>query len=51
MSMYARYYYESRTHLALRNDAPVSRSIERLGQIIAESVVCGLHHRYARSLR
>jgi transposase InsO family protein len=48
MSMYAGYYNQARTHLALRKDAPVSRSIERLGRIIAEPVVGGLHHRYAR---
>ena len=48
MSRYARYYNESRTHLALRKDAPVSRSIELLGRVIAHPVVGGLHHRYAR---
>jgi hypothetical protein len=36
MSMYAGYYNQARTHLALRKDAPVSRSIERLGRIIAQ---------------
>ena len=49
MSMYVGYYNQARTHLALRKDAPVSRSIERLGRIIAEPVVGGLHHRYART--
>ena len=48
MSRYARYYNESRTHLALRKDAPVSRSIELLGRVIAHPVVGGLHHRYPR---
>src|SRR6202142_4481813 len=48
MSSYAGYYNQARTHLALRKDAPVSRSIERLGRIIVEPVVGGLHHRYAR---
>jgi hypothetical protein len=48
MSRYARYYNESRTHLALRKDAPVSRSIELLGRVIAHPVVGGLDHRYAR---
>ena len=47
-SRYARYYNESRTHLALRKDALVSRSIELLGRVIAHPVVGGLHHRYAR---
>jgi hypothetical protein len=48
MSVYAGYYNEARTHLALRKDASVSRSIERHGRIIAEPVLGGLHHRYAR---
>jgi hypothetical protein len=46
--MYARYYNEARTHLSLRKDAPSGRPIERFGRIIAEPMVCGLHHRYAR---
>jgi hypothetical protein len=48
MSKYAGYYNQARTHLALRKNAPVSRSIEWFGQIVAEPVVGGLHHRYAR---
>ena len=48
MCSYADYYNQARTHLALRKDAPVSRSIERLGRIIAEPVVGGLHHLYGR---
>jgi transposase InsO family protein len=48
MTAYASYYNEARTHLALEKDAPVSRSVERFGRIIAEPMVAGLHHRYAR---
>jgi len=48
MSAYASYYNQARTHLALGKDAPIGRSIERVGHIIAEPVVAGLHHRYAR---
>ena len=48
MSMYASYYNRARTHLALGRDAPIGRSTERFGHIIAEPVVAGLHHRYAR---
>jgi hypothetical protein len=48
MSCYADYYNQARTHLAQRKGAPVSRSIERLGRIIAEPAVGGLHHRYGR---
>jgi len=47
MSMYAGYYNEARTHLSLGKDAPISRSLERFGRTIAETVVGGLHHRYA----
>ncbi len=48
MSMYASYYNQARTHLARGKDAPIGRSTERFGHIIAEPVVAGLHHRYAR---
>ena len=48
MSMYASYYNEARTHLSLGKDAPISRPIARLGRIIAEPMVGGLHHRYGR---
>jgi hypothetical protein len=33
---------------SLGKDAPISRSIEEFGWIIAEPMVGGLHHRYAR---
>jgi transposase InsO family protein len=48
MSMYARYCNETRTHLALGKDTPLGRPIERLGRIIVEPMIGGLHHRYAR---
>jgi hypothetical protein len=48
MSMYGNYYNKARTHLSLRNDAPISRPLEWYGRIIAEPVVGGLHYRYAR---
>jgi hypothetical protein len=46
--LYASYYNEARTHLSLAKDAPISRPIARIGRIIAEPMVGGLHHRYAR---
>jgi transposase InsO family protein len=49
MAMYASYYNEARTHLALGKDAPAGRSVERLGRIFAEPMVGGLHHRYVRT--
>ena len=48
LSAYARDYNQARTHLALGKDAPIGRPIERFGHIIAEPIVAGLHHRYAR---
>ena len=45
---YAAYYNDARTHLALRKDAPNRRPIETLGTLIAEPILGGLHHRYAR---
>jgi hypothetical protein len=48
VSLYASYYNKARTHLALFKDAPISRPIECCGRVIAEPMVSGLHHRYAR---
>jgi transposase InsO family protein len=48
VSMYASYYNEARTHLSLGKDALFDRPIERFGRIIAEPMLGGLHHRYAR---
>ncbi|MGH6933897.1 MAG: integrase core domain-containing protein [Dongiaceae bacterium] len=49
MAAYATYYNQARTHLSLDKDAPISRPIERIGRIIAQPMVGGLHHRYART--
>jgi len=48
LSKYASYYNEARTHLALGKDAPCTRPVERFGDIIAQSILGGLHYRYAR---
>src|SRR5467141_2491997 len=48
LKSYARYYNETRTHLALDKDAPVSRQIQRIGSIKAHAILGGLHHHYAR---
>jgi len=45
---YQRYYNEARTHLSLDKDAPVSRSIQAVGRIIAKPLLGGLHHQYVR---
>ena len=50
LKSYFAYYNETRTHLALNKDAPVSRPITSgsRGQIVATPEVGGLHHRYER---
>ena len=42
------YYNETRTHLSLDKDAPVSRAIQAVGHIIGGPVLGGLHHQYVR---
>ena len=48
LSKYASYYNEVRSHLSLGKDAPCTGPIERFGDIIAQPILGGLHHRYAR---
>src|SRR6266436_268141 len=40
---------ETRTHLALDKDAPVSRPIQRTGVVRSLAILGGLHHHYARA--
>jgi hypothetical protein len=46
LNSYARYYNETRTHLALDKDAPVSRTVQRTGVISSCAILGGLHHHY-----
>jgi catechol 2,3-dioxygenase-like lactoylglutathione lyase family enzyme len=48
LKSYALYYNETRTHLALEKDAPVSRPVQRTGGISSHAILGGLHHHYAR---
>jgi transposase InsO family protein len=48
MTAYEAYYNTARTHLSLSKDAPIRRLVERSGQIVAQPMVGGLHHRYVR---
>src|ERR1700738_552872 len=50
LKSYARYYNETRTHLALDKDAPLSRTVKRAGRILCRPVLGGLHHEYIRIL-
>lgn len=45
---YLDYYNETRTHLSLDKDAPISRAVEAVGRIVGFPVLGGLHHRYVR---
>ena len=45
---YARYYNDIRTHWSLHKDAPVSRSVQRIGSISSHAILGGLHHHYVR---
>src|SRR5438094_4657514 len=48
LASYAAYYNQARTHLALQNDAPLHRAVQRSGVIIAIPILAGLHHQYVR---
>jgi transposase InsO family protein len=45
---YARYYNAIRTHRSLDKDAPVSRPVQRIGNIKSHVILGGLHHHYVR---
>src|SRR6266699_3043689 len=44
LKSYACYYDETRTHLALDKDAPVSRRVQRTGVVRSPAILGGLHH-------
>jgi transposase InsO family protein len=45
---YMNYYNETRAHLSLAKDAPLSRAVKRAGRILCRPVLGGLHHQYGR---
>ena len=49
LNEYVAYYNESRTHQSLDGNAPAPRRVQAVGQVIAEPVLGGLHHRYSRA--
>jgi hypothetical protein len=51
LTAYMTYYMQSRTHLALAKDAPISRPVmpPSGGRIVVTPHVGGLHHRYDRA--
>jgi transposase InsO family protein len=48
LKSYMNYYNETRTHLSLDKDAPLSRTVERAGRILCRPILGGLHHQYTR---
>jgi transposase InsO family protein len=48
LKSYASYYNTARTHRSLEKDAPVSRPVQRIGRIVSDALVGGLHHQYVR---
>jgi len=48
LSSYAAYYNEVCTHLTLGKDAPLGRTVQRTGLIVAIPILSGLHHHYVR---
>jgi hypothetical protein len=51
LTAYIAYYMESRTHLALAKDPPISRPVlpASVGRIVVTPHLGGLHHRYDRA--
>jgi transposase InsO family protein len=45
---YPNYYNQTRTHLLLNKDSPVSRAVETVGRILPVPILGGLHHQYVR---
>ena len=45
---YMYYYNETRTHLSLDKDAPLSRTVQRAGRILRLPILGGLHHQSIR---
>jgi transposase InsO family protein len=48
VTSYAAYYNQVRTHLTLGKDAPLGRTVQRSGTIVAIPILSGLHHHYVR---
>jgi transposase InsO family protein len=48
LTKYAAYYNDLRTHRSFNKDAPIHRTIQRVGSIVSTPVLGGLHHHYGR---
>jgi putative transposase len=51
LTEFVRYYHESRTHMALDDNAPIPRAVEPpdRGRVVATRYLAGLHHGYSRA--
>jgi hypothetical protein len=45
---YQQYYDDTRTHLSLAKDSPLTRSVQAGGRILPLPVLGGLHHHYVQ---
>jgi transposase InsO family protein len=48
LKSFASYYNTARTHRSLQKDGRVSRPVQRIGRIVSNALVGGLHHQYVR---
>lgn len=48
LAVYAAYYNDVRTHLALAKDAPLRRPVQRFGEIAMRPILGGLHYQYCQ---
>ena len=48
LSAYAVYYNQTRPHRSLQKDAPMRRTVQRVGEIMAIPILGGLRHHYVR---
>jgi transposase InsO family protein len=48
LQAYARYYNKIRTHRSLDKDAPISRPVQRIGNITSHALLGDLHREYVR---
>ena len=48
LASYMKYYNGVRPHLSLEKDAPFSRAVDRVGRILSQPILGGLHHQYVR---
>ena len=46
LSVYAAYYNQARTLLALNKDCPLERPVQHFGSVATIPVLAGLHHEY-----